>query len=481
MSPLLKDLALTALSLYNLSSALIRLGALLVIPSRHEPAAATAWLLLVLIWPWPGALAYGVLGSRLLPEGRLKMHRRHAETVRRFRANLPTDDRPDPVPETAKPTADLAFSLTEQPAQGGHRVSVLTDSPTFFKTLLQNIEEAKEDIKLLYYIVDDQGPCVEVMQALGRAARRGVSCHVMADSVGASRWFSRGGADGLRKTGVRVTELLPVRLFRRSAARYDLRNHRKIALFDHTKALTGSHNLISPNYNRKNVTWHDLSLALEGPAVAQLEWLFLEDAYAETGEWFDSSALLNDAPRVGDDVVQSLPSGPSYKTENFLLVVLSALTSARRQITITTPYLVPASGLMEGLAVARGRGVEIRLLVPAKSDQWLIDLAGKAYFQDLLDLGVKIYQYHGGVLHAKTITVDEHLAFVGSNNFDTRSFALNFELSLGLYSPDAVSAVRLAQKNYISRCSVLTPEEWRKRSRPARWLSGLTKLISPLL
>ncbi|EEX49194.1 MULTISPECIES: cardiolipin synthase [Jonquetella] len=478
----LADLSLLAVQFYTLLSIVIRVASLLSIPLRHPPAVATAWLLVILLWPWPGFLAYALLGSRMLPAVRLQRHRRMAQHLQDIRQQLSHGRRRAPqLPPTLQLTVRLAESLGNMGITSGNLCRYLDTSESFFSHLVSLIDGAKQEVNMIFYIFSDVGPGRAVVSALGRAAARGVTCRLIVDSVGSSEFIRSGGVSRLKELGVQVREALPVRLFRRKAERYDLRNHRKLVIVDRRYAVTGSHNLCDPTFGRRGLVWQDLSVTVEGPVVHQLEYVFLEDWHVETGELLDVSHLLAAPETPGNWSLQTVPSGPSYDTENYLMLVLSAIMGARRQVTITTPYLIPTVSLIQAMQTASRRGVRIRLLVPAKTDHFIVGNAAKAYYSDLLAAGVKIFLYHGGMLHAKTITVDDDLAFVGSSNFDTRSFALNFEISLVLYGTQEAHSLLHIQNRYLRSCVPLNPRRWSLRGRPARAVQALTRLLSPLL
>lgn len=457
---------------------IIRICAALALPLRHPPAVAMAWLMPIMLWPLPGALAYSMMGSRLLPSKRISRYQRASKLI--------ADRAPDTpalyprLNDAAKNTVALAKGLNHLPLVGGNSVELLPTAESFFSALLKLINRAERQLWLLYYITDDTGPVEPVMTALKAAAARGVDVRFCADSVGSRKWLSKGAKD-LQAAGVTVQELLPVSPWRRGAARFDLRNHRKLAVADGKWALCGSHNLIDPTYGHKNLLWQDLSMAFEGPVAAHLAWIWLNDWYAEGGTLAGAHQLGEQTEPAGDVSVQVLPSGPYSADENFLLITLSALHSAQKCVTITTPYFVPDESLLQAFRVLRARGVEVRLLVPERCDQKLPGLAAQTYYAHLLDMGVQIWLYNRGLLHAKTMTVDDHLAFAGSNNFDMRSFALNFELTVAFTDGPSIEALKTQQEHWLKDCTPLSLKEWQRRSPIKSRLAGLTKLLSPLL
>ena len=274
---------------YDIVSFLIRILSLVLIPQHHAPTTATAWLFVILLWPWPGIIIYSLLGTNLLPSRRLERHNEALLHFRDIRERMQRHELPGTVrvqlPESLKATASLAEHLGYMNAVGGNSVQYITDAGEFIDTLVREIDAAQSEISLLYYIFVDDDMGRRVIDACIRAAERGVVVRLLVDSVG-SRKFLRGiGTKQLREAGASVVEALPVRIYRAKAARFDLRNHRKLALFDRRTAITGSHNVTEPSYGRSDhMMWKDVSLLIRGAAVKQLESVFIEDWYVETGK-----------------------------------------------------------------------------------------------------------------------------------------------------------------------------------------------------
>ncbi|MDY3868096.1 MAG: phospholipase D-like domain-containing protein, partial [Pyramidobacter sp.] len=209
---------------------------------------------------------------------------------------------------------------------------------------------------------------------------------------------------------------------------------------------------------------------------------FIEDWHVETGKMLDTEHLFEpENISSGGACLQTVPSGPSYQTENYQRLIIASIIGAQEQVTITTPYLIPDVGMMQAIEVARLRGVKVRLVVPEKSDQFIVGYAARAYYEDLLKLGVDIYLYGEGLLHAKTITVDNDLGFVGSSNFDIRSFSLNFEINMIFYGIGETYRIHTIQGEYICQSRRLTMQQWQERSHISMALESVTKLLSPLL
>lgn len=472
--------------LYDISSLIIRVVMLFYIPVKHAPATATSWLLAIYIWPWPVALLYAAFGSTSLPAERTARHEGLLSSIeedsRGFRSLM---QYPSPeLPEALCRFADLGKKLSNMDVTGGNEFQIVTEAEDFLRRLASDIEGARTSVNLLYYIFVRNSVTEPVIAALERAAKRGVSCRLLVDAVG-SKKFLKKDAKRLRDEGVKVEMALEPRIFRKSpiTARYDLRNHRKIAVIDGLVGYTGSHNVIDASYEgkAKGREWHDLTLRLTGPVVAQLQGVFTEDWYVETRELLARERNFPEPIRSGDSVLQTVPSGPSYPLQNYQRLVVSAIHASRKRIVITTPYLIPDDELLHALETASLSGVKVQLVIPERGDQIIVSNAAKAYYDALLSMGVEIHLYQKGILHSKTMTVDDDLAFVGTSNFDIRSFALNFELNLVLYGHEETFAIRSLQEEYLALSRQLSAAEWSEQPPFFRFVYGITQLFSPLL
>jgi cardiolipin synthase len=336
-------------------------------------------------------------------------------------------------------------------------------------------------VHLLFYIFQDDSVGQRVADALIRAAQRGVACRVLADAVGSRRLFRR-LAPRMRRHGVRVLPVMPVKLYRLPFARLDLRNHRKLVVIDGGVAFTGSQNIVEASYGHKRAgAWRDVMVRITGPVVRQLQGIFLEDWFYESGELLEDGALFPPCQAAGSIAVQVVPTGPDLATEQFQDLVVKTIFLARQRVVITSPYFVPDEAMLLALRLAALRGVQVDLVIPDRSDHWLVNLAGGFYCLHLQRFGVNVHLFCGGMLHAKTLTIDDHLAIFGSANYDIRSFRLNFELNLLVYAGEAVDDLYRLQQGYLAQSRPATAEHWGADSLLGRLKLNLAKLFSPLL
>ncbi len=468
--------------LFYVSEWVIRVVMLFEVPRRRAPQSAMAWLLVIFFVPWPGLILYWLIGSHRLPRRRIKEHDeilQRLEIVHRRLEAQPHIVRPQ-LGERAMEAVKLAEHLGYMPILDGNDVELIAETEVFIDRLVADIDAAQDHVHLLFYIYADDSTGRRVAEALYRAAARGVKCRLLVDAVGSRPFIKHLGKEMIAR-GVDFHEALPVGLFRRRMARLDLRNHRKLAVIDGRVGYTGSQNIVDAGYGHKDLAWYDLMVRLTGPIIMELQAVFISDWYFETDQVLDGAEFFPDPLESGEIAVQTLPSGPSYPTENYQRMVVTAIHSAERQVTITTPYFVPDEAFLQAMQTAVMRGVKVELIIPYRVDHKLVGAAGRSYYDDLLDMGATLYLYNDGLLHAKTMCIDDSIAFIGSSNFDIRSFALNFEINLLFYGSPVAQQLRAQQQRYIEKSFQLIREQWDRRPRITKLLQNVARLLSPLL
>jgi cardiolipin synthase A/B len=396
--------------LYYVSEWIIRVVMLFEVPRRRVPQSAMAWLLVIFFVPWPGLILYWLIGSHRLPRRRIREHDeilQRLEAVHRRLADRPRIARPR-LGQRAMEAVKLAERLGYMPIMDGNTVELIAQTEVFIDRLVADIDAAERHVHLLFYIFANDSTGRRVADALYRAVARGVKCRVLADGVGSRPFFKRLGKEMIAR-GVDLHEALPVGIFRRQMARLDLRNHRKVAVIDGRLGYTGSQNIVDAGYGLKDLAWHDLMVRLTGPIIMELQAVFISDWYFETNKVLDTEEFFPDPLEQGEIAVQTLPSGPTYPTENYQRMVVAAIHAAERHVTITTPYFVPDEAFLQAMQTAVMRGVKVEVIVPRRVDQKLVGAAGRAYYDDLLDMGATLYLYEEGLLHAKTMCIDDSI------------------------------------------------------------------------
>ncbi len=467
--------------LYLISEWGIRLVMFVYVPQRRSTAAARTWLLFIFLLPWPGLLFYWLFGRIYLPANRLKMHVRASKFVRRAQEQIGARVTVDPeLPAAFQFIPRLAHKLGEFETLAGNQVELLTEYAKTIDFIISDIDSARRNVHLLFYIflADETGR--RMGEALQRAAARGVTCRVLMDAVGSRQGVQR-LAPKLRNKGVEVREMLPVGLFRRNAARFDLRNHRKIVVIDGRVGYTGSQNIVNDEFV-KGFPNEELMVRLQGPAVAQLQAMFLADHYFETGNVLQREELFPDLVYAGNSPVQVLPSGPGYGQENGRELIIAMLYAARERIVITTPYFVPDEPFLHAIRAASLRGgVEVHLVLSMHANQMITQFAQRSYYDDLLEAGIRVHLYRPHFLHAKHLTIDNDIALIGSTNMDIRSFALNAEVNLLVYDPVVVRQLRTTQERYFANSDLLEATAWKRQRPGARVVHNTARLMDSFL
>jgi cardiolipin synthase len=441
---------------------------------HREPASRIAWVLVILIFPVLGILVYLFLGET-------SIGRRRAERLRQTLARLPDPERVAAVspggvawaaelvtPARYQHLFDLGQSITGFAPCLGNQGSLAADSDSAIAEMVADIDAARQQVHLLFYIWLPDNNGTRVAQALMRAAGRGVICRAMADDLG-SRLLIRSALWGqMAAAGVCLGRALPTGspllgfLLGPLRGRVDLRNHRKLAIIDNRITWCGSQNCADPAFliKAKYGPWVDILARFEGPIARQNQWLYASDWMA-THEGDDLSGLPSEPwPDLdGGFVAQAMGTGPTVRNAAMPELFATLMFAARRDLTITTPYYVPNESMQAALCVCARRGVKTRIILPARNDSWVVAAASRSYYADLLEAGVEIYEFLGGLLHAKTITLDGEIALIGSANMDRRSFDLNYENNVLIRDEALTAAIRQRQEQYIAQAQPITQEQ----------------------
>lgn len=434
---------------------------------HRDPAARLAWIVVVLALP-----AVGVIGYLLL--GETNIGRRRVARMRAVLATLPDPARapgmeapalvPD-VPRRHAPLFRVGQSISGYGPVAGNRASLMADSNATVAALIADIDAARDHVHLLFYIWLPDNNGTAVAEALGRAARRGVACRAMVDDLGSRLLVKSAHWRAMEAAGVRVGRALAVGnpLLRVWDGRLDLRDHRKIVVIDNRVTYVGSQNCADPEFRikAKYAPWVDAVLRVEGPVARQAQHLFASDWMTYGGD--DISGLLG-APWPAEDAQPGFPaqvvcSGPTVRHSAMPEMFQSLMYAARQELVITTPYYVPDESLQAALCAAANRGVATTIVFPARNDNWAVAAASRSLYADLLAAGVAIHEYQGGLLHAKTLTMDGEVALIGSANMDRRSFDLNYENNLLLADAAVTSAIRARQADYVAGSRPVLAEE----------------------
>ncbi len=452
----------------------------LVLLRKKEPASTFAWIFVLLAFPALGVVLFWYLGRDRI--------RRPVRT--RLAVNRPVrsrlDDRVsgsfarpehraliDAAPLELRGVMRLAFRMGRAEIRPGNAVDVLVGAPATYEALIAAIETARDHVHLEYYVFRADVVGKRIIAALEDAAERGVEVRVLYDGFG-SAGLGR-SLRPLRKKGGKKAAFFPLDPIRK-AATINLRNHRKVAVIDGTVGFCGGVNI-----GDQFVPWRDVHLRIRGPAVAQLSAVFIEDWFFATREDLVAPRYVPPLEAMGDSMIQIIESGPDQALEAIHRLYFAAIASAQSRVWVTTPYFVPDRAILVALTTAASRGVDVRLITPSHSNWGVTQHAGRSFYEELLGAGVRIFEYHDGMLHTKTLAVDSRFATVGSANLDVRSFRLNFELIAVLYDEAIVKRFEALFEEDLERSSEVTLSEWNKRGLGPRLKESLGRLLAPLL
>ncbi len=469
----------------------IVVAAFFIVPVNRKPSSATAWLLLVTIAPLVGVIIFILIGSPKLPPRRRQLQRRMSTMIEQLFDQISTEPSvaallKPPVPASVLPHATLIKRLGGMLPVAGNSVELLPEYDAIIERMAREINQAQRYVHIEFYIIVHDKTTAGFFTAMANAVQRGVTVRLLLDQIGSRKYPGRKQMEAhLTQIGVDWHYMLPVGK-PGEWLRLDLRNHRKILIVDGEVAYTGSLNVVTRTYHRKdNISYDELFTRVTGPVVAQFEAVFATDWYSETGELLDP-AHYPDLARTawhatGTSLCQVLPSGPGFEDENNLRLFTGMIHAARRRLLIVTPYFVPDDSLMLAITNAALRGVHVTLINSVVADQVMVAGAQRSYYEQLLLAGVDLQLYNEPILlHAKTIAVDDEMAMIGSSNLDIRSFTLDLEVSLVVYDPAVVSALQRVIEGYLARSTPVHLDTWRKRPATTRLVENIARLTAAL-
>ncbi|MDA8228101.1 MAG: cardiolipin synthase [Desulfitobacterium hafniense] len=364
-----------------------------------------------------------------------------------------------------------------------NKVSVLTNGEEKFNSLIKALENANHHIHMEYYIFKDDEIGQDIQKLLIRRAKEGLEVRLIVDGWGSSK-LSRSVISRMKDSGVKVEVFLPVK-FPYLSSKLNYRNHRKIVVIDGETGFTGGLNIGDEYLSRDKAKgyWRDTHLHIEGDAVHSLQAAFLNDWHFITRQVIDGPDYYPDFKQSFPDTlpVQVIASGPDSGSEPMKQAFFSLLTSANHRIYLETPYFVPDDSMITALKVAAMSGIDVRLVLQGVPEYKLLHWASRSYFEDLMNAGVKIYTYQKGILHCKVLIIDSEIGFVGSANFDIRSFILNFEISALIFSQEFVSRLERDFFEDQANSIELNLKEFSSRPLIERFREANARLLEPLL
>lgn len=454
---------------------------------HRDPSSRIAWVVVIAVLPVVGILAYLLFGET-------NIGRRRVDRAREVLASLPSSVpswlgvephlRPE-LPEHWEPLFRLGQSINGFAPIGGNTARLMEDSNAGIDAMVADMNAATGTIHLIFYIWLEDNNGLKVVEALKRAAARGVVCRAMADGLGSRAMIRSSHWKSMRDAGVHVAVALPIGnpLLRPFHGRIDLRNHRKIVVIDDRITYCGSQNCADPEFRVKPrfAPWVDALMRFEGPIARQNQHVF-------AGDWMtcvdDDIGKLLDAPIHAPSTgftAQVIATGPTVRFSAMPETFAALMHAARHELVITTPYYVPDESMQAAICAAAHRGVATTIVFPARNDSWQVAAASRSYYRELLEAGVEIREYVGGLLHTKSITLDGEVMLIGSANMDRRSFDLNYENNILLCDAALTADMRARQDEYIDSSVEVKLDDVDGWSVGRRLWNNTVGMLGPLL
>lgn len=453
---------------------------------HREPASRLAWVVVIIVAPVVGMLAYVLFGETNIGRRRIARFKRALERLPPFAAIGDHKGEGDEagVPPDLMPLFRVGQSISGFPVVGGNSGRLLGDSDDVIDHIVADMDAASATIHVCFYIWLTDGNGLKVVEALKRAAGRGVTCRAMADDLGSRAMVRSEHWRALEDAGVRVAAALPIGflLSRPFKGRIDMRNHRKIVVIDNRITYCGSNNCADAAFaiKPKFAPWVDAMMRFEGPIVRQNQHVFAADWMGQVKE--DLSPLFDEPLEIGAGFpAQVVATGATVRYSAMPEMFESLMYAARRELVITTPYYVPDEPIQAALCASARRGVDTTLVLPQRNDSWIVAAASQSYYPQLIEAGVRIYEFVGGLLHTKSLTVDGEVTLIGSANIDRRSFELNFENNILLLDHDLTAAMRARQHDYIRSSVPVDTADVLKWTRRRHIWNNTVAMMGPVL
>jgi cardiolipin synthase len=422
-----------------------------------QPTIRLSWVMVVGLVPVLGLLLYLLFGEVRLARG--KIERITAARTSLENAQVPTEDErvaPEPgsVAERAFATGHATSGFG---AVRGNRATMLPEGDAQMEDMIEGIDTAVDHVHLVFYIWLPDTSGTRLVEAVIRAAERGVTVRVLVDDLGSRALVRSPLWRRMQAAGVVTVRAAPVRLPMVTFLfqRLDVRNHRKVAVVDNRLAWCGSRNCADAAFlpKAKFGPWVDILFRLEGPVVRQMQITFLKDWLIYRPDDTDLIGHLDHRPALVEDGFdgQVIITGPDQSRMSLADTMAAMLYGAREKAVVTTPYFVPDRQTLTALCAAARRGVDVTLILPARNDNWVVGAAAESHYDEVLHAGVKLHLFEPGLLHAKIMTIDGSLSLIGSTNMDRRSFDLNYENALLIHSTEIAGQLDDRQASYIAR------------------------------
>jgi cardiolipin synthase len=447
---------------------------------NRNPAKSLSWVLVLLFFPILGMIFYILLGQDFRKKKIISK-----KSIRRV-TNRPVASFDIQKLNTKNMAINqlnlvkLLFKNSEAAGYANSKIEILSNGETTFNAVFEAIRNAKDHIHIEFFIFDDDRISNQLRELLIQKAKEGVRVRMIYDYWG-SFDLSKKYLKSLRDAGAYVRSFLPFH-WRFSRSKINYRNHRKLIIVDGKIGFTGGLN-VADRYIYGNTlgTWRDTFIQMTGAAVHGLQLLFLIDWYFVERKMIEGSKYFPEPEIFNENIVQIVSSGPDTDWEAIMQGIASAFMSATNYIYIQSPYFMPNDVIATCINMASLSGIDVRLMIPTRSDSRLSDASTSSFLGQALEAGVKVYRYKKGFLHSKAIVIDDFISIVGSCNLDERSFVHNFEANAFIYENKTAIQLKELFLSDAESCEELTLDAWSNRKRRQKLKESLARLFSPIL
>lgn len=444
---------------------LIIVSVLYMLSQRRSPSSTTAWLLAIFLLPFIALPLYFIIGIR-----KHKRFPKKTKLMMKRNKEVPIEDA-DPI--------DLLLRKNNIPGTTkGNKFEFYTEGVKAYEVLVSCIKEAKYSISISMYIFSNDKVSRYIIDELTKKALDGVQVRLLIDSVGSFLlYFNQIYLYKLKKAGAEVHFFMPI--FKQPLQNYiNLRNHRKIFIFDDKKVLSGGINISKKYMGDKpyQKRWDDLFFSIEGDAVYYFKQIFEEDFLYATDSVLQEIEKI-DIPVKGDNSIQVVPSGPDIEKDALYEAIVSMIHMAKKRVWIVTPYFVPDENLLQAMIIANHKGVDVKLITPRESNHIIANLCRSSYMRQLEEDGVDVMLHEGKMLHAKAILLDDNCVMVGSANLDNRSLFLNYEVAVLVYTKTVIVDI----ENWMHALLANSTQKMDQASRMRKIIENFMRIFAPLV
>ena len=471
---------------------------IIILVDNGDSGRKFAWLLIIAAIPLIGILLYFLFGINY--RHHWIFNRRHQKYTEAFKKGTNNDlnrilfghEAEGLVREDFRPLAAMMGHGAYPTVTGGNEVEIITSGRRKFEILSRDILEARESIHMEYFRFGNDKGSRAIKELLMQKSREGVKVRFINENI-ANFPISSSYYNDMRKAGVEVVRFTNPRAhFLKLVTSLNYRNHRKIVVIDGKIGYTGGMNINDKYFER----WRDTHMRIAGNAVASLQYAFMDSWLTGGGtidrpmiDYYPMTALppsddithQHSQEEPGKLLMQIVPDEPDLPLPMLLYSYEWAISHARKYIWFQTPYFVPPEPVLDAMKIAALSGIDIRLMLPEVADNFITRPANRAYYEEILKAGVRLFLRKGEFIHAKTFVCDDYLSCIGSANMDARSFGINYEINTYIYDEDTARMNKAIFEEDLGQCYELSFEEWSGRPWYKRLSESVIRLFAPLL